>query len=120
MDTPLSEAPPVPVETEFLGEWFTERFSPYESHSHRLKRKIVQTKTAFQNAVLVDSNAFGRCLILDGEMQSAQSDEFIYHECLVHPALVTHPEPKNILILGGGEGATIREILRHPSVRRVT
>jgi spermidine synthase len=53
-------------------------------------------------------------------MQSAQLDEFIYHECLVQPALVVHPKPKDVLILGGGEGATVREILRHPSINRVT
>jgi spermidine synthase len=120
MDTPSTEAPPTPSSTEINGEWFTERFTPHESHSHRLKKTIIQTRTKFQNAVLADSESFGRCLILDGEMQSAQLDEFIYHECLVQPAMVLHRAPKDVLILGGGEGATVREILRHPTVQRVT
>src|SRR5258708_37555548 len=120
MDTSSTEAPPTPSETELSGDWFTERFTPHESHSHHIKKTLIQTKTQFQNAILADSHSFGRCLILDGEMQSAQLDEFIYHECLVQPALVLHAKPKDVLILGGGEGATVREILRHPSVQRVT
>jgi spermidine synthase len=114
------EAPPTPSETELADGWFTERFTPHESHSHHIKKTIIKTQTKFQKAILADSYSFGRCLILDGEMQSAQLDEFIYHECLVQPALVLHPNPKKVLILGGGEGATVREILRHPSVQQVT
>jgi len=120
MDLSSADAPPTPGSTELTSEWFTERFTPHESHSHRFKKTLIQTRTQFQNAILADSYSFGRCLILDGEMQSAQLDEFIYHECLVQPALVLHPKPKEVLILGGGEGATVREILRHPSVERVT
>lgn len=113
-------APPIPAETELSSEWFTERFSPHESHSHHFKKTLVKTRTRFQDAILADSHSFGRCLILDGEMQSAQLDEFIYHECLVQPAMILHARPKDVLILGGGEGATVREILRHRGVERVT
>src|ERR1017187_3474223 len=120
MDLTLNETPPTPAETELTRDWFTERFTPHESHSHQIKRIIIQTRTKFQNAVLVDSHSFGRCLILDGEMQSAQLDEFIYHECLVQPAMVLRKTAKRVLILGGGEGATVREILRHPQVEQVT
>lgn len=114
------QAAPSPTETELSSGWLTERFTPHESHSHHLKKTIIEKKTAFQHAILADSHSFGRCLVLDGEMQSAQLDEFIYHECLVQPAMVLHPKPKDVLILGGGEGATVREILRHLSVERVT
>ena len=114
------EAPPTPSETELTDGWVTERFTPHESHSHHIKKTLVKKQTKFQKAILADSYSFGRCLILDGEMQSAQLDEFIYHECLVQPAMVLHAKPKKVLILGGGEGATVREILRHPSVQQVT
>ncbi|MFP3492316.1 MAG: polyamine aminopropyltransferase, partial [Vulcanisaeta sp.] len=57
--------------------------------------------------------------ILDGKTQSTLYDEFIYHESLVHPAMITHPNPKKVLILGGGEGATAREVLKHRSVEEV-
>jgi len=100
--------------------WFTENYSPYDSRRHALKKILVRTSTRFQNAVLADSYSFGRCLILNNEIQSAEIDEFIYHEALVQPAMATHPAPRDILILGGGEGATVREILRHPQVRQVT
>ena len=100
--------------------WFKEWFTPHESHSHRIRKYLVKTRTSFQSAVLADTHSFGRCLILDGEMQSAELDEFIYHEALVHPSLLLHPNPREILVMGGGEGATVREILKHRTVRRAT
>ena len=99
--------------------WFKEWFTENESHSHRLKKHVVVKQTKFQRAIIADSFSFGRCLILDGEMQSAELDEFIYHEAIVHPAVVTHPEPKKILVLGAGEGATLREVLKYNSVKKV-
>jgi spermidine synthase len=100
--------------------WFTEKYTPHDLRSHQLKKVLLRSKTRFQNVVLADSYSFGRCLILNDEIQSAEKDEFIYHECLVQPAMALHPRPRDVLILGGGEGATVREILRHPGVRRVT
>jgi spermidine synthase len=58
-------------------------------------------------------------LILDGKIQSSEKDEFIYHEALVHPAMIAHPQPETIFIAGGGEGATLREILAHKTVKKV-
>lgn len=100
------------------GLWFEEWFTRHEAHRHRLRRYLVRGQTRFQRAVIADSYSFGRCLILDGELQSAALDEFIYHEALVHPALTVHPNPKQVLIMGGGEGATLREVLRHRPVKR--
>ena len=77
---------------------------------------MVRKKTKFQNALIADTYSFGRVLVLDGEIQSAAADEFIYHESLVHPALLSHPDPRSVLVLGGGEGATVRELLKHRSV----
>jgi len=76
-------------------------------------------ESKFQRIQVVNLKAFGRTLMLDEKMQSASSDEFIYHESLVYPALLTHPNPKKVLILGGGEGGTARESLRFKSVERV-
>lgn len=100
-------------------QWFTERFSPGEEHRHRIIRHIVSKKTKFQKALIVDTYSFGRCLILDNEVQSAEADEFIYHELLVHPAVLSHPHPEKILIMGGGEGATLREVLKYKLVKEV-
>jgi len=99
--------------------WFTEWFTPGEKHSHKIERYLVQEDTPFEKAIIADTTSFGRCLILDKEMQSAELDEYIYHEALVHPAMILHDNPKKALILGGGEGATLREILRYPSIESV-
>lgn len=73
----------------------------------------------FQEIALLDTQPFGKVLTLDRKMQSAEMDEWVYHECLVHPALLLHQSPKTIFVAGGGEGSTAREALRHRSVRKV-
>jgi spermidine synthase len=60
----------------------------------------------------------GTCLVLDGKIQSSERDEFIYHEALVQPAMIVHPKPKMVFIAGGGEGATLREVLRYKTVQK--
>jgi len=100
--------------------WFTEKVTPHDHHRHELKKILLRAKTDYQRVTLAETFSFGRCLILNNELQSAERDEFIYHESLVHPAMMLHPKPKEILVLGGGEGATVREILKHPSIKRVT
>jgi spermidine synthase len=80
-------------------------------------RVLERRQTRFQTLVIADTEAYGRVLLLDGQLQSSERDEFIYHEALVHPAMLLHPEPAQVLILGGGEGATLREVLAHESVR---
>jgi len=88
------------------GLWFT----------YRLKTILASEQSEFQKVDLIDTVPFGRALMLDGVMQSSDADEFIYHECLVHPAMLAHPCPKKVYIGGGGEGATAREVLRHKTV----
>jgi spermidine synthase len=91
----------------------------HEQHSIAICGMPVSIQTKFQQMAIVDSLRFGRCLILDGKVQSSESDEYIYHEALVHPGMIAHPAPRNIMVVGGGEGATIREILKHPGVEHV-
>lgn len=100
----------------FILEWMV---MPYEAHFHGIKRSIYSGKTRFQQVDIVETYSFGKCLFLDGKLQSCEYDERVYHEVLVHPAMMTHPEPERVLIVGGGEGATAREALRHPTVERV-
>jgi len=101
--------------------WFKERFTPYEIHWHGIRKIIKRIKTEFQELVIADTYSFGRCLILDGELQSALFDEKIYHEMLVHIPMGFCPRSaKKILVFGGGEGATIREILRWKKVESVS
>ncbi len=83
-----------------------------------VERELIARQTPFQRLSICDTETFGRALFLDGKIQSAERDEHIYHESLVHPALLAHPGPRSVFIAGGGEGATLREVLRQPSVRR--
>ena len=99
--------------------WRYEPVSEDLIYGSSISSSIYSGRSEYQTIEVLDSAAFGRMLILDGKTQSAEIDEFIYHESLVHPALLTHPSPKSVLIAGGGEGATAREVLRHSSVERV-
>ncbi|MFC1485289.1 fused MFS/spermidine synthase [bacterium] len=101
------------------GDWLVEHFTPYEKHSYKIKKVLIDTETKFQKVLLLDLESYKKSLVLDGELQSTELDEFIYHESIVHPAMILHPNPERILILGGGEGATLREVLKHKSVKEV-
>jgi spermidine synthase len=92
--------------------------SPYSKMCVPLSRVIIDKYTKYQHVIIAETHDFGKVLVLDGYIQSSINDEFYYHESLVHPVLFTHPNPQNILIIGGGEGATLREVLKHNTVRR--
>ena len=100
-------------------KWFIEFTHPTQAHMHGVKRYIYSGKTAYQEVDIIETEFFGRCLILDGKIQSSQYDEFIYHESLVHPAMIIHPDPKEVIVLGGGEGGALREILKYNSVEEL-
>jgi spermidine synthase len=104
---------------ECANLWFHDTISPYFVQMHGVRDIMYSGRTRFQLVQIVETASFGKCLILDGKLQSSEKDEFIYHEALVHPALITHPGPANVFIAGGGEGATLREALRHRLVERV-
>ena len=100
-------------------KWFLESTTAVEGHMHAIVRTIVSAQTKFQNVEIMETAAYGKCLVLDGRIQSSQADEFVYHEALVHPGMLAASRPpQSALIVGGGEGATIREVLKYPSIRR--
>ncbi|MEJ5293009.1 MAG: polyamine aminopropyltransferase [Candidatus Methanosuratincola sp.] len=99
-------------------KWFIEYQTHGSAHMHGIRRIIHSERTGFQEIDVVESEEYGRMLLLDGKVQSTVRDEHIYHEALVHPAMVAHSSPREVLILGGGEGGTLREVLKHPSVER--
>ncbi|MSQ11180.1 MAG: polyamine aminopropyltransferase [Dehalococcoidia bacterium] len=101
------------------GEWYTEFLTPHLSVSARIGKVLFSGKTAYQAVELLETPSLGRVLRLDGKTQSAELDEHVYHESLVHPAMLLHPAPRSVFIGGGGEGATAREVLRHGTVERV-
>ena len=101
------------------GKWHFESVTPDLMMLYRIKGIVHTGKTPFQSVDILDTDAFGRCLVLDGKTQSTESDEHIYHEALVHPLMLLHPGPRTVFIAGGGEGSTLREVLAHRSVERV-
>ncbi len=105
--------------TEHWG-WYVERFAPTEEHHHAIGRVLYSGRSDFQQIAIIETEVFGKMLILDGDTQSSERDEHVYHETLVHPALAAAADRSNVLILGGGEGATLREVLRRPDVRLCT
>ena len=105
---------------DMSGNWFIE--SVYTDLNVMLKVREVfySGSTAYQKVEVIDSELFGRSLVLDGKTQSTERDDHIYHETLVHPAMLCHPDPKQVFIGGGGEGGTLREVLCHNSVEMAT
>ncbi len=93
-------------------------FKEYHSLSSGIflkKNKVLyRKKSDFQEIEVFENKLFGRILILDGLVQTSEKDEFFYHEMLVHPALISHPSPERVLIIGGGDGGSLKEVLRHP------
>jgi spermidine synthase len=101
-------------------QWYVEQFAETELHHHAIDELYYAGRTPFQSVAVLRTAVFGKMLVLDGDTQSSQADEKIYHESLVHPALAAAAQRREVLILGGGEGATLREVLRHPGVARCT
>jgi len=104
---------------ELENMWYIEWQTSYEGHVYAIKKVLYLGRTKYQRIEILETYGYGKCLFLDGKLQSSISDEWIYHEVLVHPAMITHPNPKNVLIIGGGEGATLREVLRHKTIEKV-
>jgi spermidine synthase len=99
-------------------KWFQDRVSRDLIQLHSIEEVLYTGKTKFQFAEIIRSGSFGKFLVLDGKIQSSEVDEFIYHEALVQPAMLTHPHPQTVFIAGGGEGAVLREVLAHKTVKR--
>lgn len=81
---------------------------------------LFESKTEHQHLIIFSNEQFGRVMALDGVIQTTEKDEFIYHEMLTHVPLFAHGNAKRVLIIGGGDGGILREVLRHPEVEHVT
>jgi len=98
--------------------WYTEKQTPNVGITCKTTRSLVTEKTDFQDLAIIDTEQFGRMLVLDGMVQTTVADEFVYHEMITHVPLNTHPDPKKVLVIGGGDGGTIREVIKHPKVEK--
>ena len=96
-------------------EWLT----PDIAHGFTTRRPPVTKQSAFQSIEWYDTKAMGRMLALDGAFMLSERDEFIYHECMVHVPALAHADPKRALVMGGGDGCSARELLKHPGIESV-
>ena len=103
-----------------LDVWFTEKHEDKQGISLKVKEILYNGESEFQKIDIIDTEAYGRVLLLDGLVMTTEKDEFFYHEMISHVPLLAHPCPEKVLIIGGGDGGTIREVLKHPSVKEVT
>lgn len=103
------------IEMDF---WFTETIHDVVGTTIKVREKIFSGRSNYQKIEIVDTYQFGRALILEDSVQLTEKDEFIYHEMISHVPLFTHPNPEHVLVIGGGDGGTVRELMKHPTVAR--
>ncbi|WP_010093764.1 polyamine aminopropyltransferase [Ornithinibacillus scapharcae] len=99
--------------------WYTEQWSKNCNFSIAYETLLHSEKSTFQQIDFYKGEEFGTFFTLDGLMMVNEKDEFIYHDMIVHPAFATNPKIKKVLIIGGGDGGTAREVLRYPTVEKV-
>ena len=99
--------------------WYTEQHTPDVRLSIRVDRQLYSGQSEFQRIDVFESPEFGRFLTHDGYMMLSEKDEFIYHEMIAHVPMCVRPDAENILVIGGGDGGTVRELLRYSSVRHI-
>lgn len=102
-----------------LALWVKEQQTDDLALSCRVSKVLHREKTPFQDMAVVDTLQYGRMLVLDNIIQTTVGDEFVYHEMITHVALNTHPSPKRVLVIGGGDGGAVREIVKHSSIEKV-
>ncbi|KKN56322.1 hypothetical protein LCGC14_0573260, partial [marine sediment metagenome] len=103
--------------TTLNDNWFTEVFQDQgTAFSLQVKQKLHEEQTQFQKLEIYETDTFGNLMVLDGCVMLTTRDNFLYHEMMTHPALFTHKKPRKVVIVGGGDCGTLKEVLKHPDV----
>ncbi|MDH5323968.1 MAG: polyamine aminopropyltransferase [Gammaproteobacteria bacterium] len=101
-------------------DWFTEiEARAGSAYSLKINKKLHEEQTPYQKIEIFETMAYGNLMVIDGFVMLSGRDNFLYHEMMSHPVLYTHPDPQRVLIIGGGDCGTLREVLRHSSVKKV-
>lgn len=100
--------------------WFIENQTENIAIIHKIRNVLEHTQSKFQTIDVVETEEYGKMLFLDGNAMFSDADEFCYHEMIVHISLCAHPNPEDILVIGGGDGGTVREIAKHNCVKSIT
>ena len=104
------------MNTKHLDLWYTEKHSQDAKFSIKVLRQLCSVKSPFQQIDILESEEFGRFLTLDGCMMLTEKDEFIYHEMIVHVPMATNPNIQRVLVIGAGDGGTVRELTRYAGI----
>ena len=96
--------------------WVEERFRDFYGARFRVTETLFSGKSDFQKIDILETAGHGRMLLIDGLVMVSERDEFVYHDMISHVPLFSHPDPRKVLIIGGGDGGTLREVLRHTCV----
>jgi len=99
--------------------WFTENHTENARFSIKVEKRLYSGQSDFQRIDVFESADFGRFFTLDGYLMLTEKDEFIYHEMIVHVPMATAPGVKTVLVIGGGDGGTVRELTRYPSIEKI-
>jgi len=102
-----------------LDIWFGEQYIPGMKFSLQITKPLFSGQSRFQKIDVIETEAVGRVLLLDGHIMFSEFDEFIYHEMIVHPALLAHPDARQVCVIGGGDGGCIRELLKYPNLKSI-
>ncbi|NLB28584.1 MAG: polyamine aminopropyltransferase, partial [Clostridiaceae bacterium] len=100
--------------------WFSEYNTENMKISFRVRQQLFSQQSDFQHIQVLDSDEFGRVLVMDGFIMMTEKDEFIYHEMISHVPMAVHPAIRKILVIGGGDGGVLRELCRYPGVEEIT
>lgn len=104
---------------ERMNLWVSEIFNDVYKMSYSVKRTLYSEESDFQKIDVIETDHLGKVLLNDGLLMTSERDEFVYHEMISHVPLSSHPNPRKVLIIGGGDGGTAREVLKHESVEKV-
>jgi spermidine synthase len=109
--TTTAEAAPAQLSFDWLNA--------HSGYGFTIKEKLADIESPFQRIEVFETHQFGRLFRLDGRLMTSEGDEFFYHECMTHPAVLAHPNPESILVIGGGDGGSSEELFKHPSIKRI-
>jgi spermidine synthase len=111
----LAGAPDAFASDQVIFDWLNAN----AGYGFTARARLQTLQSAYQRIEVYDTAQFGRLFRLDGRLMTSEGEEFFYHECMTHPAMLTHPNPQSVLVIGGGDGGSSEELFKHPSVRRI-
>ncbi|MCS7084711.1 MAG: polyamine aminopropyltransferase, partial [Bacteroidia bacterium] len=103
----------------FRNVWFTERGQDVALSLRHTGEILYKRQSAYQRVEILNTYAYGKMMTLDGMVMTTEKDEYVYHEMIAHVPMLSHPHPRRVLVVGGGDGGTVREIVRHPELEKV-